>query len=762
MASIVETKSVAIRKGNHNENVAFTGVLGEVTADLGYEDKSGNLGTDSNTTLRLHNGVTKGGVPMARADMLNVSTELLAQGRESINDKNLAYSDLSNIVLPENSSARNRIKSIMETCGLADENDVADRLEMKADADTSNINTANLTSSIIHDGVEEGDYPLAYASTKNINTLDLATTQYHNDSTNGNLPLSYANMSNVDTTNITKSTSERTSERLDITGPVIAKADFSNTDTTNLTLSSQNRPSNMSGPMLARADLANVDPSAFSVDTFGLEKTANKKGVINPSDTNQNDYPNVPAVISYVEGKVSNIEGNYANTFLSNIESWDMLYGTSTSPIMKRSATVDSSNEGFKVGDSCETDVYLKDDEKDILWVKITSVASGGGIQSNGISFHGNVGNLDLTSYNPFKIESPAQGGTDAVFTITSNPDGSGSYSYTIESISNPGSGFSIDDECVIKSNATSEEFKIVYKTLKVVVKNIEVTDSTANSGRMTEIECDPAYGITSVTASSVTATSKTNATATVSITSSMSNENGQAGLAKVDFTNLRGMTANDQTAERNAPWRIRHNEAIPSVSQGSISADQYYTIATNGNVWDALRQLDVSSILANVPSVMFKAQFVSNTSYSTQSNLFMFDTSYTSCVINEYGKDNSDKFTMYTLLPNHTYNIQIFNQQVGGEVNNYTFTTGNAGTSKTFEYSLANVTFNVNVQTATLTIESQGMTTKIHNITTGTYTAMITNDSTWTISSSGYTDETGSLTVASGDQTVNVTLQQS
>ena len=93
MASVVETKAVALRRGNHSENLAFTGVQGEVTADLGKD----NLGTDINTTVRLHNGITKGGIPMARADLLNVSSKVLAENRPLIDDSNLAYADLSNL-----------------------------------------------------------------------------------------------------------------------------------------------------------------------------------------------------------------------------------------------------------------------------------------------------------------------------------------------------------------------------------------------------------------------------------------------------------------------------------------------------------------------------------------------------------------------------------------------------------------------------------------------------------------------------------------
>ena len=340
MASIVETKSVSIRKGNHNENIAFTGVLGEVTADLGYEDKNRNLGTDSNTTLRLHNGVTKGGVPMARADMLNVSTELLAQGRELINDKNLAYSDLSNIILPENPSARNRIKSIMETCGLADENGVADRLETKADVDTSNINTANLTSSVIHDGMEEGDYPLAYASTSNINTANLVNAIIHNDAENGNLPLAYANLSNVDTSKF-------------------ATSSLNNVSTDNLWKDEEDRDPSVTGTPLARADLSNVDLSSFETQGFGFEKVANKDSVINTDNITQGHYPETQAVVNFVKNLTS---VDCVNTSLTNVFDWSPLFYKDEDIIYSYSANTNSSATGFAINQKLETDILLIDD----------------------------------------------------------------------------------------------------------------------------------------------------------------------------------------------------------------------------------------------------------------------------------------------------------------------------------------------------------------------------------------------------------------
>ena len=94
MASTVDTTAVALRGGDHTASLNFVGIAKELVADMGT---SGD-GTDATTTtLRLHNGITTGGIPMMRADTMNMSTRVLAEGRKKLGDKNLAYSDLANL-----------------------------------------------------------------------------------------------------------------------------------------------------------------------------------------------------------------------------------------------------------------------------------------------------------------------------------------------------------------------------------------------------------------------------------------------------------------------------------------------------------------------------------------------------------------------------------------------------------------------------------------------------------------------------------------
>lgn len=161
MVSIVETTAVSLRKGDHSANLGFKGVLAEVVADLGVDGK----GTDNNTTLRLHNGVTEGGIPLCRADMLNISTKILAENRQVFNDKNLAYSDLSNIDSELDSRGINTLLSNLRNAGLV----TSAELEDYAKKDTSNINTFSLTDPNIHNGITDiRNKPLAYADLSNV------------------------------------------------------------------------------------------------------------------------------------------------------------------------------------------------------------------------------------------------------------------------------------------------------------------------------------------------------------------------------------------------------------------------------------------------------------------------------------------------------------------------------------------------------------------------------------------------------------------
>ncbi|MDR1361183.1 MAG: hypothetical protein LBJ18_02640, partial [Rickettsiales bacterium] len=57
------TRIIQIKRGNAAQNNNFIGAAGEITMD-----------TDAKT-VRIHDGETLGGIPLARADLSNVNTE---------------------------------------------------------------------------------------------------------------------------------------------------------------------------------------------------------------------------------------------------------------------------------------------------------------------------------------------------------------------------------------------------------------------------------------------------------------------------------------------------------------------------------------------------------------------------------------------------------------------------------------------------------------------------------------------------------------
>jgi hypothetical protein len=63
------TKILQIRRGTAEQHNNFVGLPGEITADT----------TPDAETVRVHNGETLGGIPLARADLSNVNADTLGQ-----------------------------------------------------------------------------------------------------------------------------------------------------------------------------------------------------------------------------------------------------------------------------------------------------------------------------------------------------------------------------------------------------------------------------------------------------------------------------------------------------------------------------------------------------------------------------------------------------------------------------------------------------------------------------------------------------------
>lgn len=746
MTSIVETTAVALRRGNREQNEAFVGVEGELVVDLGTPSEDGTVGVAADATLRFHNGITPGGIPMAREDLQNITTENLAENRDLIGDKNLAYADLSNLSKTTDENAISKIKTTFKTYGFTDDQEISERLKDKVDVDTLNLNTSYLASEEFHDGTIEGNYPLAYSNTTNINTADLANARYHNG-LNGNYPIAYNNLSNVDTTNLTKLEDRPET----ISGPVLATTTLDNVDTSNITNPLSFTEGNLTGPVVARADLSNVNPDSLSdilnQNTFGLEKTSNKDSVINENLIKSGHYPETQAVINYISTKTF----NSANIHLTNVVDWQRLYHDSNEDLRYNIVHQMDSQNGFELGRAYNTGIYLKNDPQEYLSVSI-NVDSNGTITD--LEINGAVGSIDLTPYNPFVITSDTN--VNASFSIIStlNDD---MYEYQIDSIIDGGSGFNSENEYIVKSSVSNEYYKIVYNQLQIIPT--QLTDTLQENGKLygkiDQLRCDPEYTFTNVTNSSVTITSSTNTTATLSIVSQLFNTTPGAGVAKIDLTNLKGMTATDQLVEEGSPWRIRHDEGIPSLSQSTIPEEQDYTMATNGNVWRALKNLpNQNQSMVNVVTQYFPNDKSLNPSFSlnTQYGWVPFE-------ISQYGESISNGVKIYLAHPNKSYYYEISHD--GGR-ENYDFTTTN-GNDVVIHARALTITFNVNVDNAQIFYKNvSGHTGAIGKyLTNRTITLTRVLNTEWEIKCPGYSSVSGIINVMEDeDQTINVTLE--
>lgn len=573
MASYVETTAVALRKGDTPANLNFTGVLGEVVADLGYEE-GGILGIDINATLRLHNGVTKGGIPLCRADTRNITSQVLAENRQAFDDKNLAYADLSNIEETTNDDAKTVIVTTLNGYGLATKVELQETADTLALKDMTNVLTSSLASGR-GDGI---DGNLAYADTSNVNTSSLVDPNIH-DGKNGDLPLSYMDMSNV--------------------------------DTTNLTLSTDDRPTTLTGPVLAKNDLTNVSKEALFNTLFDptnelyIERTTNKDNTIPvaPEDITAEHYPTTYAVNTFIKERIE--AGRFMTKDLLNIESFDVLTsnGENKYKYDSDSANITKAGTGFTVNELYWTGKKFEGTSP--IKVQIAAVTNN---EPTAITFNPPFGSIELPA--TLTITSELNDGTIVTSTITTvstlNPD-TKLYHYSASNITtNPTGlgGFELGEELVAVENPQTD-----------TLLNIRVLGLDENNG-ITNFVYSPAKTDTFFETESLiiypdqTATARTNAEITL-ITQDALPAIGGGHLAKTDLTNLLGMSNADAEHEKDSPWRISHEENIPSIKLADVSDDEFYNISNNGRVWMAIQEAkEYNEQLGGVP------QWQKNTAY--------------------------------------------------------------------------------------------------------------------------------------------------
>ena len=561
MAAEVITTAVALRKGDTESNRVFVGVLGEVTADLGNE-VNGVLGVDGNVTLRVHNGINQGGIPLARADTRNVSTASLAENREWFDDKNLAYADLSNIEETVDDEAIAKIVNTLSTYGMVNTEQLSTELLKYAFADMSNVVTSTLATG--RGRGENGN--LAYADTTNINTADLVSEIIHTGA-DGNLPLAYANASNINTTNLTLDTDER--------------------------------PITMSGPILARSDFENITKESWQSSLFNplnelyLEQTTNKTYTIPMSSDGiqSENYPSTLAVIDFVNTSIEN--GAFLKANFINALNYYPLYSNSQYKyrITLPETNVIDGGTNFVGFEQYYTDLEIVD-ESHLMSFNVTEIYSEENNYVTEINSVIHIGTADLgTKILTLTKKDNANNDITLNIKLISQSIGNGYYNYIIKIPevntnfkANVNDVFYPDEDIIIPTNLIITVTNQQNGVIKEFAYYPEYTNSLyqlADANGEITVTLDPLHCITPSTGDQ--------ATLKLKIERAIPDSIGGAGLAKTDLTNLLGMSEKDKYLEEDAPWRIRHDENIAEISQIDINETEYFTIATKGQVHDAL-----------------------------------------------------------------------------------------------------------------------------------------------------------------------------
>lgn len=595
MASIQETTSIQLRKGNTAENLAFTGAIAEVSADLGAD----STGTDINTTLRLHNGVIPGGIPMARADLTNVTTKTLASSRDLYGDKNLAYADLSNIEELEDTDQQHVVRDYMHTYGLALNSQVEELDESKANRTMDNVDTSTLATGEGEAGKHSGKN-LAYADMSNVTTVDLATSTGHD-------------------------------------GKNLAYYDLNNISTANLIEATDTRPSTMSGPVIAAADLSNVTDNTIKdrLDHLDVEYITNKKTSIDPNSTSTTiDYPTAGAVIEYVEGKLNKLD--YMNPNFNNASTWEPLYSkTGTQLIYNNDVdnftatgsnfTTTSTYKETNIPAIIPTNEHLSESILLKMAVYTLQAYDPDKPQDEGkpevIRVYPEFGTTQLTSQDITFINSTGSK-AKARLVCTPHPSLSGVYHYAIalssSNVVGPDNSRYTSSGWIANNSTNIHEVPCYNNINNIVVTPVLVAQvNTVSSGHITSFVFDPEIGPEMITSKSITFGHPFNVTteddpvtidvypipeiqsgnnATFNLIT-INNPNlpviGGANVLKTSLDNLPGMTALDITENANAPWTINKVKPIPAITSTSIDSAEYNRLATIGQVWDCARSID-------------------------------------------------------------------------------------------------------------------------------------------------------------------------
>lgn len=616
MVSISETTAVSWRKGDRTSNEAFTGVIGEITVDLG-DEINGVLGVDTKATLRLHNGITKGGIPLCRADTRNISTQVLAENRQFFNDKNLAYADLSNLELMQEPENIDTLVEIFTSYGIVDEDKLKEETDKLALKDMSNVITSTLAS-----GRGRGvDGNLAYADTSNINTKDLTDVAIHDGKTEGDNPLAYANGSNIDTTYFSKDP--------------------------------EDRPDTVLGPTLALKDFSNIEKETWQGTLFdpslelNLQVTTNLDTEIpeGTGGTSALHYPSTPAVQEYVTNEIE--KRNYLQTDLNNIlkEGFELLASNEESKyryLFNSENIIDPGYGFFTSGELYPNPKYFA---TNIILTHIdeeATQAQGEGtpaiVVPDTVKAHILITETELLDPSDITSGKPVKGTVFPVYTDTPMPERlvfnsnisdtfyvnisskliaeTGLYYNELTSFEDDDSKYGnyYEDEILYPLDVLTYPKRLCIKvtgTEQQTPAELTSFEFYPNVGNMdllnTEITVYPGWDNTSATSGDTSAYK--NAIVKVNQNSIYSTAGGGYFL-KSDLSNLRGMDEELKSWVEDCPWKIKFSEDIASLTEKAVQsgswhiATEYTKLASLGAVQNAvINNREYTRQLGGIPS---------------------------------------------------------------------------------------------------------------------------------------------------------------
>lgn len=314
-------KAISFRRGDTISNDGFAGVEGEIVVDLGASKYDNSM-----ATLRIHTGDgTQGGIKLARADCNNVDPEGLTHS--------LARTSLSNITYdPQNSEGSANVKNVMGGYGLAYR-------------DGTNMKTSALSPDA--DVVSGGEPSLARRDLSNV-PADILKAKVETD-----------NFATTNLDNITNAAIDKIKTDIGLSN----YQKIANMETNNVSQDDSKYPSSQ----------AVVDFVSRQMDE--AEKIANRKQEITASHS---QYPTSLAVINYVSQQIQS--GGFANSKLTNIESWSVATLDDKEEAYLYTARVTSSTNGHASGEILRTGMIVNQSTGETMKIIVDEVDANGAV----------------------------------------------------------------------------------------------------------------------------------------------------------------------------------------------------------------------------------------------------------------------------------------------------------------------------------------------------------------------------------------------